>query len=178
MALNCLRYNHLIKLWLHRYNIPARQSLPVTLNLQIFKMSEDLSSESHCCLTQSVSQLWKRALGSQEGGRRKMLSWIYPRMSDLSSDGRNQSCCVQHVGMGTTTLTALGHSAAPAGSSHCPWHWLPLCVTHRGLRGVTICRLAPLTKPTQKLQTLLVHFQSLYHTNSFISQWPSSAWQL
>lgn len=64
-------------------------------------------------------------------------------MSDLSSDGRNQSCCVQHVGMGTTTLTALGHSAAPAGSSHCPWHWLPLCITHRGLRGGHHLQISP-----------------------------------
>lgn len=50
-------------------------------------------------------------------------------------------------------------------SSHCPWHWLPFQVTHRVLMGVTIYRLAPLTKPPQKLQTLLVHFQSFYHTN-------------
>lgn len=95
MAVNCLRYNHLVKLWLHRYNTPARQSLPVTLNLKIFKMSEDLSSESHCCLTQSVSQHWKRVHSSQQGGRRKMLSCIYSQMSDLFSDGRNQPCCVQ-----------------------------------------------------------------------------------
>lgn len=75
------------------------------------------------------------------------------------------SCAPACTGVGTTALTALGHSAAPAGSSLCPWHWIPFQVTHRVLMGITIYRMAPLTKPTQKLQTLLVHFWSFYHTS-------------
>lgn len=34
---------------------PYKTILPVILNLQIFKMSDNLSSELHCCLKQSIS---------------------------------------------------------------------------------------------------------------------------